>query len=245
MLVVENKIFQTTPSIIHAHGSHDFKPNWKPILESFQSSSSEELGCPSDLTVITCNNGNPMMGLFESSLRKLGIPFKVFGEGIDPWVNSIHKPQVIVEALELIESQYVLYADSRDAIMIGDPSLILESYLNEFDARLLFGADRLNWPPIKAFEKFEDRCAKGFKGDFNYLNGGTWIGEREFCLSFFKASQKVKGVDKVPDSEQGILKKLFMDYYPDVQLDYECKLFQNIGFVTSPIFNIKEESIAI
>jgi hypothetical protein len=35
MFQVINKQFGTSPVVIHAHGSHDHKPNWPPIKNAF------------------------------------------------------------------------------------------------------------------------------------------------------------------------------------------------------------------
>lgn len=238
---IENTLFKTYPSIVHAHGSHSYKPNWQPILDSFFNTPQQSIGNTKDLTIITCNNGHPDMGLLERSLDHLGVPYKVSGRDFNPWINSIHKPLSITNVLDEITTPYVLYADSRDAIFVNDPSQILDIFKREYDCKLVFGADRLNWPPIKEFERFENLIASNYPGDFNYLNGGLWIGETEYCKSFFEKSKHIKGVEKAEESEQGILKKLFMGCYPEVQLDYTCNMFQNIGFVSTPIFNYNQE----
>ncbi|WP_299210420.1 glycosyltransferase domain-containing protein [uncultured Dokdonia sp.] len=242
---IENTLFHTHPSIVHAHGSHSYKPNWQPILDSFFSTPKQTIGAKKNLTIITCNNGHPAMGLLERSLDHLGVPYQVYGKSYTPWVNSIHKPLAIANALDEVTTPYVLYADSRDAIFVNDPSSIMELFEKEFDCKLLFGADRLNWPPVKEFERFENDMASTYPGDFNYLNGGLWIGETSFCKAFFEESKKTAGVEKAAESEQGILKKLFMKYHPEVQLDYTCKVFQNIGFVATPIFKYQQELSAL
>lgn len=235
---VVNTQFETKPSIIHAHGSHDYKPNWQPIRDAFFEMAPANLVTPSDLTIITCNNGHQSMGLFEKSLDHLGLKHKVYGNGINPWVNSKDKPIVLFEALKKIKTKYVLYADSRDAILIDSPTNIIKKFEQEFECKLLFGADRINWPPLKEFQAYEDDISKNFDSDFRYFNGGAWIGETDFCRDFFEHAMNTPPAEQAPESEQGILKKLFPLYKETIELDYNCKIIQNIGFVTKPIFNI-------
>lgn len=238
-LQIVNTIFNTKPIIIHAHGSHDFKPNWLPIKNAFFEQPKRDIKIGNNVTVITCNNGHKSMGILEKSLDHLGIPYHVFGQGIHPWVNSKHKPHVIYEALKTIKTPYVLYADSRDAILIDDPNLAVKTFVEHFQCKLLFGADRINWPPIPEFQKTEDDLVSGIDTEFRYFNGGAWIGETNFCRDFFKVAIDTPPIDQAPESEQGILKKIFPLFKGDVALDYNCRIIQNIGFVTAPIFNIK------
>jgi len=234
-----NKQFNTAPSIIHAHGSHDYKPNWLPIKNAFFDLELDSANATKDLTIITCNNGHPSMGLFEKSVEHLGLNCEVYGAGIYPWVNAEVKPVVLFEALKTINTKYTLYADSRDAILIDDPINIVQKFKNEFQCKLLFGADRINWPPLKEFQKYEDDISKEIDSEFRYFNGGAWIGETDFCKTFFKKALNTPPAEKAPESEQGILKKILPEFKGKVALDYYCKIIQNIGFVTAPIFNIE------
>jgi hypothetical protein len=203
---VVNTLFGTSPVIIHAHGSHDHKPNWLPIKNAFFDLPARKTGRSSNVTVVTCNNGHKAMGLLERSLDHIGAPYMVFGQGIDPWVNAIQKPLVLFEALSQITTPYVIYADSRDAIMTDDPAIAVEQFIRHFKCKMLFGADRINWPPIKAFRAYEDDLAQPYNTEFRYLNGGAWIGETAFCKTFFEAAMNTSPEQKATESEQGILK---------------------------------------
>jgi hypothetical protein len=238
MFQVINKQFGTSPVVIHAHGSHDHKPNWPPIKNAFFATPQRHIGGSALVTVITCNNGHESMGMLEKSLQHLGVPYETFGQGISPWVNARDKPKVLFEGLKTIQTPYVLYADSRDAILIDDPDNAVKKFREKFQCKMLFGADRINWPPIHSFQKYEDALALEHHSDFRYFNGGGWIGETEFCRDFFKLAMATPAVEKAPESEQGILKKLFPLFEKEVVLDYHCDIIQNIGFVTAPIFDI-------
>lgn len=244
-LEVINTLFHTTPSIIHAHGSHDHKPNWLPIKNAFFDRPAKKTPVSDRVTVITCNNGHQAMGVLERSLEHAGIPYLVFGQGVHPWINAVHKPRILYEALMTIQTPYVIYADSRDAIMIDSPDNIIDTFIEHFNCKMLLGADRINWPPIPEFRDYEDKLAEGYDSEFRYLNGGVWIGETAFSAAFFKLAMETPPEAKAPESEQGILKKLLPQFKDEVALDYHCRIIQNIGFVTEPIFDIrvKEQQI--
>jgi hypothetical protein len=233
-----NLQFGTDPLVVHAHGRHHTKPHWPAIKSAFFSSPARSLGPVEDLTLITCNNGHEAMGLFERSCEHLGVPYRVFGAGVEPWVNAKHKPVVLRDALASIETRYVMYVDSRDAILFGSPHELLDRYRTRFDAAMVFGGDRMHWPPCTAFKEFELGLPKARDSDFHYLNGGCWIGETSYCHAFFVEACATPPVPEAPESEQGILRQLFPHHHPRVQLDYRCELFQNIGFVVAEIFEL-------
>jgi hypothetical protein len=244
-LEVFNTLFRTRPIVVHAHGSHDYKPNWLPIKNAFFDLPKRQIDMGNLVTVITCNNGHPSMGMFERSLDHLGIPYRVFGQGINPWVNSRDKPLVLLQALGSVKTPYVLYADSRDAILIDDPDIAVTRFIENFQCRMLFGADRINWPPIAEFQKYEEQQAFEYDTTFKFLNGGVWIGETAFSRDFFKKVINTPVAGKAPESEQGILKKLFRAFKGEVALDYRCQIIQNIGFVADPIFEINIQQLEI
>lgn len=237
--MIRNLLFDSRPLVVHAQGSHEVKPLWRPIRDAFFSRPSRQVPAPKDLTIITCNNGHEAMGILERSLAHLGLSCMVRGQGIHPWLNSRHKPQVLAEALRDIQTTYTLYADSRDAILLDDPAVLVERFEKGFKADLVFGADRMSWPPAREFKKFEDAIPEVGGSEFRYLNGGAWIGRTAFCRELFEEATRTPPLPEVPDSEQGILRKLFQRHHPRVQLDYRCELFMNIGFVLAPIIAVE------
>jgi hypothetical protein len=229
--MLRNLDFNTSPSIVHAQGPHDYKPYWQPIRDHFFGTQQKKLATPTNLTIITWNNGHEAMGVFEKSIAHLGLDCVILGNGIENWVNSIHKPMLTNEALQNIKTEYILGVDSRDAILIDNPQLIIDQFLENFNCDLVFSADLLNWPNLAEFKKFEDKCAEGKNSAYRYLNSGAFIGRTSYCCHFFGESVKLQPVKQAERSDQGIFKQLFQTEYPKVQLDYHCIMFQNIGFV--------------
>ncbi len=236
--MMRNTQFGTTPLVAHGQGPHDFKPYWDIVCDRFFASPRQWIGPIPELTILTWNNGNEGMGLLERSLSHLGIPGLVTGAGIREWVNSTHKPLLTAEAVNTIETEYVMGIDSRDAILLGDPRAILDTFNSAFDAELVFSADQLNWPNLKRFRSFENDIPGASASEFRYLNSGAWIGRTRFCREFFAAAARTAPAPEAPEVDQGIFKQVFQIYYPKVQLDYRCAMFQNLGFVAKPIIEV-------
>jgi hypothetical protein len=229
--MLKNLTFGTFPSVVHAQGPHDHKPYWQPVRDKFFASETRKLKVPANLTIITWNNGHEAMGVFERSIKHLGLSCIVLGEGITNWVNSFHKPLLTYKALQSIQTEYILGVDSRDAILLQDPQIIVDLFETKFNCDLVFSADLINWPNMAVFRKFENACAAGMNTQYRYLNSGAFIGKTEYCRSFFEKATKIKPIPEAEKADQGIFKQLFQEEYPKVQLDYHCTMFQNIGFV--------------
>src|SRR5688500_3413435 len=103
-----NLLFNTEPLVVHAPGPLGHKPYWQEIKDEFLSTPPARIGPVSDLTILTWNNGNETLGILEKSLDHLGVPYVVKGAGVGEWVNSKHKPLLTSEAVNTIETKYVM-----------------------------------------------------------------------------------------------------------------------------------------
>ncbi|MCA1793880.1 MAG: hypothetical protein LC660_08435, partial [Desulfobacteraceae bacterium] len=127
-MFLQNTVFQTYPLVVHANGTHNFKPHWKPIKETFFALPAQHIGPIQDMTIITFNNGHEAMGMLERCLEHLGVPYLVYGQGIDNWVNSRHKPELTKQAADECTTTYMMGLDSRDVLVLDDPHLLLQRF---------------------------------------------------------------------------------------------------------------------
>jgi hypothetical protein len=233
-----NRRAGTEPLVFHAQGYHTYKPVWPKIREWCFAKPPQRLGPRPRVTVITCNNGHEAMGLFEKSVERLGIPIHVAGREFPQWSNATHKPLAILNALAMIKTPYVLYADSRDAILVGDPEILVDRLEGEFAAELVFGACQLSWPAVKEFTAYELSLPDAKSSEYRHLNGGMWIGTLATARELFTAVRDTPPSPSAPESEQGKIRAIFPRYFPRVSLDYKCQLFNNVGFVFEDVFEI-------
>ncbi|MBW2617989.1 MAG: hypothetical protein JRC92_03835 [Deltaproteobacteria bacterium] len=240
MMKLNNLLFKTNPVVVHCGGPlypiHEH--HWRPIKEAFFAAPPRKIGPIPDLTIITFNNGHNSLGVLEESLNRLGLSYLVLGREVEVWNNAVHKPRLTWQAAEQIETEFILGLDSRDAILLDDPRIIIERFRLQFDCQLLIGADRFSYPPLKAFKEFEDSIPEAAGSDFHYMVAGTWFGRTEFIRNFFAEAVRTEPLPEAPRSEQGVLRSLFPKYYPAVGLDYCSVIFQNVGFLSDPILEI-------
>jgi len=239
-MYLTNTRFGSHPLLVHAHGPHRNKPLWRPIKEAFYAEPPRALGPIPDLTVVTCNNGHALNGVLERSLAHLGIPVEIAGADRTEWVNSRDKPEALREAIDRVETPYILAADSRDCMAASNLTPLVDRF-KKFGCDLVFGADLINWPPLPRFQKFEEELPCSSESPFRFLNGGCWIGRAEFCRRFFDRVLETAPVREAPDSEQGVIKQLLPEFVPAIQLDYRTELFVNIGYLEQPILEITAE----
>lgn len=232
-------------------------PLWASIQSCYnrtkpKSIEPEDMG---DLTIITWNN-NRKKGVLEECLDRMGVAYLVLGKGLKEW-KQIFKVRLTCEALGDIKTKYVMGLDAYDVLLLESPRQVVKRF-EGFSCEMLFNATFEFYPSCHKFElageHFITRDWKDFQSSISdsywrYLNGGAWIGKTPFCRKFFadclsrKTEELVaagklplrKGAfyQKVTDSEQIILNWAFKDYFPQVQLDYNCEIFLNLSEVYS------------
>ncbi|QIE43324.1 hypothetical protein G5B39_14890 (plasmid) [Rhodobacteraceae bacterium SC52] len=226
-----NTLTGTEPLLFHAQGYHDFKPVWPRIRAHVFGAPPRQIGQSDRVTVLTCNNGHDAMGLFEDSCAHLGVPVVVAGREFTEWSNAVHKPQAILNALADVRTPWVLHADSRDAILAGNPDRLVDDMARDFaGADMVFGGCQLSWPNAEDLSSFELGLPGSESSDYKHLNGGLWIARTDFARELFSAVLATEPHPAAPESEQGKLRKLFPNYYPRIVIDYGLRMFHNVGF---------------
>jgi hypothetical protein len=230
-------------------------PLWVGIQRCYKKSKPKRIE-PEDMndsTIITWNN-NQEKGILAECLDRMGVPYLVLGKGIKEWKN-IYKVNLTCEALGNIKTKYVMGLDSYDVLLLGSPSEVVRRF-EGFSCEILFNAVSKFYPDCHKFEldgerfitrdwqEFEARISDSY---WRYLNGGAWIGKTSFCRKFFadclsRKTEELVDARKLPlkkgayhqrvaDSEQAVLHWAFQDFFPQVQLDYNCEIFLNLSCV--------------
>ncbi len=224
--------FDTTPILIHSPGPRRRRlfcrlksgllspPRWIKTTDL-------------DVTIFTWNN-KPKKGCFERSLDALGLDYVVLGRKVTEWRN-IMKIALNHEFLKRVQTTYVMAADSRDVVLLGDPRQLVERMEALPGCRMLFNAERNHQPRICRTKMFEQQVFKqAAQGrslkegrDFCYLNAGAWVSRTDFCRSLHEEALHVK--PPLSTSDQGVYKTLYKRHYPSIQIDHDCQVFLNLA----------------
>jgi hypothetical protein len=228
--MIYNIKHNTYPTIIHCPGRKNTKLWDKLVSFYLKKSNSEKKIKSEDFITVTWNNKN-YKSILEKSLDVIGLEYNVLGKEIKDWKNPI-KISLIINFLKKVNTKYVIGLDSSDILVLEDLNNIIKKFKN-FNCKMLFNCGPIKHPPVeREFNAIQEILGKNY--DSPYLNGGAWIGEKNFCLSFFEfcAEQRIYDVDPLNEwwdlSEQFYIKSAFAkkNNYKKIKLDYESKIFQ-------------------
>ena len=229
----KNKVFGTQPSVVHNHSPAPKQDMWDQILDVFFSKEAQQIGPSSELAIISFSTPHNTDLFLRTCLNHLGIPAII--KPLTRSAQSIFTP--LCEAIEEASTPYVMFLHPHDALLIRDPISIIHTFEKHFgNKEMLFSGDLVSWPPLPAFMKFEKDLVEGAASDFKHLNGGVWLGKQAFCLNFIRKASSIKPLRGLPHSPQAVLRQIFAAHYPKAQIDHQCRIFQNIGYVNQPIF---------
>jgi len=209
------------------------------------------LRCPSNVTIVLVHN-YPGMPLTEKSLRYVGIDdYAVVRTPTARRFLNTDKLKAIVQWLDsgACRTEYVVYLDSSDVFVCGDPAIAVD-LLERLQCDLLFSSEQGPnvyecMPDVKAWT---DGIAEAMTASRRYLNAGVFVGRQAFLREVLAAALEYAAEDglshrelvaairagslrdqlpRFPSgcgSDQAILRYLHPRFFPRMQLDYECAL---------------------
>lgn len=245
---VLNILYDTYPIIIHAPGKAEFNPMWVDIIRSYETSNLVDMSCEKcdycDIMTWSSrsvryddNQSHKIPMIFPSSVTRLGLNINILY--VDNWNTNRIKIFKTIEYLEQSDREFVLGSDCHDSILISHN--IDRSILDRYGCRMIFNAETKFWPDTMDTTRLSQKML--INGKFCYLNGGSWFGYRNTCLSFFKLAANVsQKLQEYPYSEQVCLHEPYIEMYPMVKLDYRCEMFQIVNRVSNKDLTILENA---
>jgi len=88
---------------------------------------------------------------------------------------------------------------------------------------MLFNGELVSYPKNDEIALFERSCYHA-ESPFCYLNSGVWIARTEFLKEVIGDILSIRS--SRPRSDQEIYRKLHKKYYPKIQVDSKCEIFQ-------------------
>lgn len=242
--MIQNNLFHTQPLILHA-SVYGIKGRvlefWEKIRNLATRNPKTHLRIP-NVTVITWNN--LQKGCFESSCERQGVQYTVLGKEVKQW-SHYYKLQYTVDLINSLETEYIICCDSHDALLLSQPENILDKFLQKFDCDILFGGECKFYPDLKnpvtnKWKKFQSNIAKS---KFCYLSAGAYIGRKEVVKEFLTNCNKIHPCElfdcspykwypggKEIGCDQSTMQCTFPSFYPRIQIDYKCEIFQNLAY---------------
>ena len=225
MINLKNTLFNTEPFLVHMNGSHLKNSAGRKLRSELfnyiDNNIYEGQGGIRDTTYFICTSYEGRETNIEKTFKFFKVPYVVRGRGMKGWVNTM-KAGLLAEYLPNITTKYTMGIDSHDVLLLKDANGMIDTFENDFDCDMLFNGELVSYPENEELANFE----KFIYGEspFRYLNSGVWIAKTDFLKEVigdileFRSSR--------PKSDQEIYRKLHRKYFPRVQVDNKCKLFQ-------------------
>lgn len=178
----------------------------------------------------------------EYFLNKANVPYSSSGKNIKPleWKHSL-KILLLQNFLEKIPvsntPQYFLFFDSSDAILIGQPEILLDA-LKEYNCKILFGMDSFiyntySW--IKNVINTPAYMRNYIEIQYRFINSGIIFGEVQTMkniLSFLINNYMIN--NEFPHScDQHYYHYARFEFFDDIEIDYKRKYLLNIFHIKS------------
>jgi len=239
-LVIHNRRYTTLPEPI--------------VLPLLCGNAKGKLSCPAHLTIVLIHNYEKE-SILEKSLRYVGIENYVLLRVNGQWPSQAVK---LIEMKKYIDSgdcptEYILYIDSDDAVLRGDPGKAVQ-YLQEEECDLLFSYtyDRKHFNLMEKYlpetRRWADQLARDHGCEQVYLNAGVFIGKTTFLKEILniavefvtehdispaernKLHRQGTLAEALPEfpkgagSDQMIFRYLHPRFYPKVKIDFKRRL---------------------
>lgn len=205
------------------------------------------LSKPTNLSIVLIHD-YPKKPLAEKALDYVGIDdYIVLRPPGGELKCGSHKIRIMHDYLKNdCETDYVIYIDSSDAIIINPMEHIIE-YLTNCQCDLLFSTTQFtggySWMP--ELKKWSDEVAAASGTNGIYINSGVYVGKRSFllnvleaCLPYITDKDLPWGTyrprwhdpslkDELPEfpkgmgSDQLLFRYVHKKFYPGMKIDYE------------------------
>lgn len=178
-----------------------------------------------DVTIVTWNSSK-IKGMLELQLDKFKIKYICLGKGVK-WKTNREKPKLLLENFNLIKTKYILGMDCFDVFINSNLNNLIDKFKNK-NTKLLYNATGTVYPESDFSRKIENEfCPHPFR----YFNSGLFFGYSEYIqhiLSIINWNYYEHFY-----SDQHLIRKVYHRFYPDVQIDWNCEIFQ-IGYLAHP-----------
>jgi hypothetical protein len=235
-MIVQNLITGTRPCVVHRNGNPpQWATRWRQAVAAFFDEVQDTGGpCP-QLTVLTWNS-RANVTVLEQCLDRWGAKYLTLGKHVPKWRPDM-KVYLNADALQRVESEYVMALDADDVLVVSSLHRILDEF-RTFGCDIVFSGEKNTYPEVPYLADFEKSIAES---PYRHLNSGAWIGRTETCRRFFQDCLAESNSDLVSAhpaphvlrDDQGLTRKTFRRYHPATKVDYHCRLFQSL-YDTAP-----------
>jgi hypothetical protein len=236
---VRNKITNTYPSIFHLSGCKKWNrlghTMWEKLYSENKTENDQMEKLRSDTCLIFPHYGYTDAPMVEKSLLKFGVSNTNIAElymkgGTDLMSFFSNRHKMTKDYIEKNNFKYIIGQDAGDIFFLNHPNRVVEIFENEFDCDMLLNGECEVWPDQAKFvyDNLEGTDKYDSSKIFKNLNAGLYITKADFYLEFYETLLKTPMLQDGTD--QGQVHQVYLKHSPRIQVDSECKIFQNTSF---------------
>lgn len=235
---VKNKNTNTYPIAFHLNGDVELNKHGyevynkvKPFFKKCNAKNADKV----TLCFAKWGRASGRQCIMEETLNTMELPwFNIANEYTSGNLKGrrqlIKKPKMLRDSLNKIETEYIMGWDITDTFFTATPNEIVERFETEFDCEMLFNAEVVCYPTEarELYESWSNYNSIVNNSPFKFLNSGLWIAKTDFCREIIDDVIKTKKLVHMGSfpGDQGVFQQIYKKYYPKIQVDSLCKIFQ-------------------
>jgi len=240
---IKNNITNSYPIAFHLNGGFKkckigYNLFAGETMNTWNWDSSEKLRHDVTLCFAKWGDESKFICTLDENLQRFNLRYLNIGKNFDPpshgEIRTI-KPHLLHENLNQITTKYVVGWDV-DVFFTEHPNRIVERFENEFECDWLFNAENKVFPagrhltgsanPIYWRWPEHQNIIRN-QTPFMYLNSGLFICKVDFFKEIFSDIISTRLLKDKAD--QGQFQQIYRKYYPRMQIDNYCKIFQSLN----------------
>lgn len=260
-----NKHTNTEPCAFHLNGGSEQNKVgynlWNEVKNNFKLTKPPKEDLRSDVVLAFFMHGYQTKTMIEESAEFFGISVNNIYyqdhdiERVSPKKSGEYRRMLLNFKPFAMENfllnnpslKYVIGWDCTDVFLVKHPNRIVETFEKDFDCKLLFNAEQLLYPSDlgSIYDKLILRSDFNVnKSKFCFLNSGLFIAEVDFYLNLIRDYNNINSnlmkkyctsKLKIPQGDQRHFQILFGKNYGNIQIDFDCKIFQTTLGLTDEV----------
>jgi hypothetical protein len=234
---IRNKITNTYPIAFHMSGLSKWNRLGQRIHRLSKKLSHKFVNIRPDLDLCFLSYGYDNKSMVENSLSEFGLSIVNLNDYIELSESDTFgdikatKLTALKKYLESTTKKYIIGQDASDVFFINHPNLIVEIFEKKFECELLMNGETNIFPDdaksiYNRLDKRSDYKDKNRK--FKFLNSGLFVAKVDFLK---KIIDELIATPYIGDAkDQGQFQQIYEKYYPKIQVDVNCEIFQTTVF---------------
>ena len=243
---IRNKITNTEPCAFHLNGGSGHNTTgfsvWNAFKANYNNIEKEKLREDTALGFFMC--GYKQKTMIEESAEFFGVDVNnIYSDELD--LPQKKARSAFTRKYQLLRSKpfamekfllnnpslrYIIGCDASDVFLAKHPNRIVEIFEKDFDCKMLFNAEINLYPTCPETSSIYDNLFSRSdynvsKSKFCYLNSGLFIADTKYYLEVMNEYRELK---YIASDDQGQFQLLFGKKYGDIQIDFDCKIFQSM-----------------